>query len=72
MQPHRNDVAADGTGRNSPFTQAFLKNVVIPDVEVIQMLFRVQREVYASSGSKQRPEISSLYVGPEIRLRTLK
>ena len=64
-----NDVAADGTGRNSPFAQAFLKNVVMPDVDVIKMLSNVQREVYISSGSKQLPEISSLYVGPEIRLR---
>jgi uncharacterized caspase-like protein len=65
-----NDVAADGTGRNSPFTQAFLKDVAIPDLDVRQMLFRVQSDVYQSSGSKQLPEISSLYVGPEVRLKT--
>jgi uncharacterized caspase-like protein len=65
-----NDVAADGTGRNSPFTQAFLNDVGIPDLDVRQMLFRVQSDVYQSSGSKQLPEISSLYVGPEVRLKT--
>jgi invasion protein IalB len=65
-----NDVAADGSGRNSPFTQAFLKGIVTPDVELRQMLFRVQSEVYASSGSRQLPEISSLYVGPDIRLKS--
>lgn len=64
-----NDVASDGDGRNSPFTKAFLKNVVIPDIEVRQMLYKVQSEVYAATNSKQLPEISSLYVGPEIRLR---
>lgn len=61
-------VAADGSGRNSPFTQAFLKGILVPDIDVRQMLFRVQSDVYASSGSKQLPEISSLYVGPEVRL----
>jgi uncharacterized caspase-like protein len=65
-----NDVAADGTGRNSPFTQAFLNDVGLPDLDVRQMLFRVQSDVYQSSGSKQLPEISSLYVGPEVRLKT--
>ncbi|WP_312016604.1 caspase family protein [Bradyrhizobium japonicum] len=63
-------VASDGNGRNSPFTQAFLKNIGAPDVDVRQMLFRVQSDVYTASGSKQLPEISSLYVGPEIRLKS--
>jgi invasion protein IalB len=63
-----NDVAADGNGRNSPFTQAFLKNVVTPDLDIRQMLFRVQSDVYTASGSRQLPEISSLYVGPDVRL----
>ena len=65
-----NDVAADGIGRNSPFTQAFLKNISVPDMDIRQVLFRVQSEVYTSSGRKQLPEISSLYVGPEVRFRS--
>lgn len=65
-----NDVAADGNGRNSPFTQAFLRNVGTPDVDVLKMLYNVQREVYNSSGAKQLPEVTSLYVGPDIRLKT--
>ena len=65
-----NDVASDGDGRNSPFTKAFLKNVVTPDLEVRQMLYRVQSDVYAATGSKQLPEISSLYVGPDIRFKS--
>ena len=65
-----NDVAADGDGRNSPFTTAFLKHIVMPDLDVRQMLFRVQNDVYVSSGKKQLPEISSLYVGPDIRLKS--
>lgn len=66
-----NDVASDGIGgRNSPFTQAFLKNIVAPDTDIRQVLFRVQSDVYASSGRKQLPEISSLYVGPEVRFKS--
>ncbi|WP_454620435.1 caspase family protein [Bradyrhizobium cenepequi] len=65
-----NDVAADGQGRNSPFTQAFLKNIAAPDMDIRQVLFRVQSEVYSSSGRQQLPEISSLYVGPEVRLKS--
>ncbi|MBR0750003.1 caspase family protein [Bradyrhizobium japonicum] len=38
-------VASDGDRRNSPFTEAFLKNIAVPDVHVRQMLFRVQSEV---------------------------
>jgi invasion protein IalB len=64
-----NEVAADGDGRNSPFTKAFLKNVVTPDLEIRQMLYHVQSDVYTSTDSRQLPEISSLYVGPDIRLK---
>jgi branched-chain amino acid transport system substrate-binding protein len=62
------EVAADGTGRNSPFTEAFLKNVSTPDMEVRQMLFQVQTDVFNTTHT-QLPEISSLYVGPAIRLK---
>jgi invasion protein IalB len=67
-----NDVAADGSGRNSPFTKAFLNNIALPDVDIRQLLFRVQSEVYGSSGKSQLPEISSLYVGPEVHLKSLQ
>ena len=40
-----NDVAADGTGRNSPFAAALLHNLGTPDLDVRQMLFKVQDEV---------------------------
>jgi len=64
-----NSVASDGTDRNSPFTKAFLKNVSTPDIEVRDMLNRVQRDVYASTAQRQLPEITSQYVGPDIRLK---
>jgi uncharacterized caspase-like protein len=39
------DVANDGNGRHSPFTTAFLNNIASPNVEVRQMLNKVQSEV---------------------------
>jgi invasion protein IalB len=63
-----NEVASDGMGRNSPFTRAFLNDVGMPDTDIRQMLFRVQHDVAEASG--QVPEISSLYTGPEVRLKT--
>ena len=51
-----NDVAADGSGRNSPFTKAFLDNVATPGVEVETLMKRVTAEVKANTGDHQRPE----------------
>jgi len=39
------DVAADGTGRNSPFAAALLRNMGSPGLDVRQMFFNVQDEV---------------------------
>jgi uncharacterized caspase-like protein len=64
-----NSTAADGSGRNSPFTRAFLDNLKRPNLEVRQMLFRVQSDVYRATRQEQLPEISSLYVGPDIVLK---
>ncbi|WP_454620436.1 tetratricopeptide repeat protein [Bradyrhizobium cenepequi] len=63
-----NRTAADGRGRNSPFTAAFLDNLKRPNLEVRQMLNRVQADVYRATEKKQLPEISSLYVGPDLVL----
>lgn len=64
-----NDVAKDGTGRNSPFTSAFLKHVATPDLDLRQMLFRVQDDVNRETDGKQRPELSISLVG-EFKLKT--
>jgi uncharacterized caspase-like protein len=53
-----NDVAFDGNHMNSPFTTAFLRNVATPNLDLRQMLFRVQDEVNQETGGRQRPEIS--------------
>jgi peptidyl-prolyl cis-trans isomerase A (cyclophilin A) len=63
-----NDVANDGTARNSPFTTAFLRHVATPDMDLRQMLFRVQDDVNRATGGRQRPELSISLVG-EFKLK---
>jgi hypothetical protein len=56
-----NNIAFDGKGRNSPFTQALLKHLKTPGLEVRTMLARVRGDVIDSTGGKQVPwENSSL------------
>ncbi len=50
------DVAQDGTGRNSPFTSALLKRLQEPGVEIAIMLRRVASDVNAQTNGRQRPE----------------
>jgi uncharacterized caspase-like protein len=50
------DVAQDGTGRNSPFTTALLKRLQEPGLEIEQMFRRVAADVNTQTGGKQRPE----------------
>lgn len=49
-------VAADGAGRNSPFTQAMLRYLPAPGVEIETMMKRVTSAVAVDTGSKQQPE----------------
>ncbi|GBF26904.1 hypothetical protein MnTg02_01947 [bacterium MnTg02] len=49
-------VAADGVGRNSPFTAALLKHMETPGVEIEVMLKRVTGDVRRSTSAKQEPE----------------
>jgi formylglycine-generating enzyme required for sulfatase activity len=54
--------AADGRGRNSPYTMAFLKN--IEATEEIGVVFRnITSDVYAATDSKQLPELSLSLIG---------
>lgn len=48
--------ARDGAGRNSPFTEALLKHMETPGLEVEQMLKRVTAEVTQATGGRQQPE----------------
>jgi uncharacterized protein len=58
-----NNVALDGTGRNSPFTAALIRHVVTPGLEVRQMLSRVRGDVLDATDHNQRPWDSSSLVG---------
>jgi Caspase domain len=49
------EVAADGNGRNSPFTTALLKNINTPGLEIQQLMTRVKGDVYASTKETQEP-----------------
>ena len=58
-----NRVAADGDGRNSPFTTALLKHLPIPGVELRTLMTRVRADVVQSTEGKQRPEVWDSLVG---------
>jgi tetratricopeptide (TPR) repeat protein len=51
-----NMVAADGRGRNSPFTEAFLQHVATPGVEIEVLMKRVAASVVAKTDGRQQPE----------------
>ena len=55
------NVAYDGVGRNSFFTQAVLGHIATPGQDVASMMIAVRRDVLAATGGKQVPwENSSL------------
>lgn len=48
--------ASDGAGRNSPFTEALLRNIEAPGVEIELMMKRVTRDVVQATKGAQVPE----------------
>ena len=50
------DVAQDGSGRNSPFTTPLLKRMQEPGIEIEMMFRRVTADVNAQTFGRQRPE----------------
>ena len=56
------DTAADGEGRNSPFTKALLKHIGTPGVEFEQMMKSVKRDVDTDTKGDQRPYLTSSLV----------
>ena len=60
-QPNR--VAADGAGRNSPFTRALLKHMPTPGLELRTLMTRVRSEVVSTTDGAQRPEVWDSLVG---------
>jgi len=58
-----NDVAADGAGRNSPFTAAFVDQLREPGLEVGQLFRRVAVDVNRRTAGRQTPELSISLLG---------
>lgn len=58
-----NNVALDGTGRNSPFTKALIDNISRKGVEVQTMMTDVRQEVYENTNEQQTPWINSSLLG---------
>ncbi len=55
------NVAFDGTGRNSFFTEALLSHIYTPGLDVSDLMISVRRDVLAATGGRQIPwENSSL------------
>lgn len=55
------NVARDGTGRNSPFAHALLDHIATPGLDISSMMINVRKDVIAETGSSQVPwENSSL------------
>jgi uncharacterized caspase-like protein len=50
------NVAIDGTGRNSPYTAALLRRLQEPGLEIEMMFRRVAADVNAETQGRQRPE----------------
>lgn len=57
------DVAADGSGRNSPYTTALVKAIRTPGMPVEQLFKRVRIEVMERTGNRQIPWESSSLTG---------
>ena len=53
-----NSVAADGVGRNSPFTAALVREIQVPGLEVATVFRRVAVNVNRETQGNQTPELS--------------
>jgi matrix metalloproteinase-14 (membrane-inserted) len=54
--------AEDGTGRNSPYTTAFLKHIEAQE-EIGSVFRKISADVYAATKQKQLPELSLSLIG---------
>jgi uncharacterized caspase-like protein len=65
-----NSVAADGIGRNSPFTAALVREIQVPGLEVATVFRRVAINVNRETHGQQTPELSvsllqDFYLNPQ-------
>ncbi len=54
------NVAFDGSGRNSPFAKALLGHVAAPGADISSMMIAVRNDVFAATGGQQIPADESL------------
>jgi hypothetical protein len=57
------DVALDGSGNNSPFTEALARFIDTPDLEVRHLMGKVRESVYVSTGERQLPWLNEALIG---------
>lgn len=57
------DVALDGDGKHSPFTEALLRHIETPGVEIGLMMRRVTKDVFEGTKEKQRPWTNASLTG---------
>jgi uncharacterized caspase-like protein len=58
-----NQVAMDGSGRNSPFAEALIRRLKEPGIEIEAMFKRVRNDVVEKTHGAQWPEVSSMVRG---------
>lgn len=58
-----NDVASDGDGDNSPFTEALLAHIETPGLDVFAMIDEVAQSVFKATNEAQKPSIQSFPMG---------
>jgi uncharacterized caspase-like protein len=58
-----NDVASDGSGRNSPFTEALARELKRPGQEIATVFRNIQVQVYSTTKGRQLPELSISLLG---------
>jgi hypothetical protein len=63
------NVALDGDGRNSPFTEALLHHIASPGLEVSSMMRRVRADVIAATREKQVPWDNTSLTGDVVLAR---
>ena len=56
-------VAQDGTGRNSPFTQALLAHMATPGLDIRQMFGQVRADVDQATQGAQTPWVNEAIIG---------
>jgi lipoprotein NlpI len=65
------DVAADGAGRNSPFTHALVKHLPTPGLELRHLFVRVRADVVLVTSNTQIPQVSDALNGEYVFRRRL-